>query len=98
MSNAQEKRVNRIAELKGFRLERAGHGKPTAVSTSRTWLRAEGCGPAFVTTSIPFLWRKPKRGLLKQREFYELHHHRYRLSRCIVSQKGLGCGGHQKGP
>ena len=27
MSNAQEKRVNRIAELKGFRLERAGHGK-----------------------------------------------------------------------
>jgi hypothetical protein len=27
MTNAQEKRVNRIAELKGFRLERAGHGK-----------------------------------------------------------------------
>jgi hypothetical protein len=27
MSNAQEKRVNRIAELKGFRLERAGHGR-----------------------------------------------------------------------
>jgi hypothetical protein len=27
MSNAQEKRVNRIAELKGFRLERVGHGK-----------------------------------------------------------------------
>jgi hypothetical protein len=27
MSNAQEKRVNRIAELKGFSLERAGHGK-----------------------------------------------------------------------
>jgi hypothetical protein len=27
MSNAQEKRVNRIAELKGFRLEKAGHGK-----------------------------------------------------------------------
>jgi hypothetical protein len=27
MSNAQEKRVNRVAELKGFRLERAGHGK-----------------------------------------------------------------------
>jgi hypothetical protein len=27
MSNAQEKRVSRIAELKGFRLERAGHGK-----------------------------------------------------------------------
>jgi hypothetical protein len=27
MSNAQEKRVNCIAELKGFSLERAGHGK-----------------------------------------------------------------------
>jgi hypothetical protein len=27
MSNAQEKRVARIAELKGFRLEKAGHGK-----------------------------------------------------------------------
>ena len=27
MTNAQEKRVNRIAELKGFRLEKAGHGK-----------------------------------------------------------------------
>src|ERR1700730_8992426 len=27
MSNAQEKRVNRIAEHKGFRLEKAGHGK-----------------------------------------------------------------------
>ncbi len=27
MTNAQEKRVNRIAELKGFHLERAGHGK-----------------------------------------------------------------------
>jgi hypothetical protein len=26
MTNAQEKRVNRIAELKGFRLEKAGHG------------------------------------------------------------------------
>ena len=27
MTNAQEKRVNRIAELKGFRLEKTGHGK-----------------------------------------------------------------------
>ena len=27
MTNAQEKRVARIAELKGFRLEKAGHGK-----------------------------------------------------------------------
>jgi hypothetical protein len=27
MTNAQEKRVTRIAELKGFRLEKAGHGK-----------------------------------------------------------------------
>jgi hypothetical protein len=27
MTNAQEKRVNRIAELKGFRLEKAGHGR-----------------------------------------------------------------------
>ena len=27
MTNAQEKRVHRIAELKGFRLEKAGHGK-----------------------------------------------------------------------
>ena len=27
MTNAHEKRVNRIAELKGFRLEKAGHGK-----------------------------------------------------------------------
>jgi hypothetical protein len=27
MTYAQEKRVNRTAELKGFRLERAGHGK-----------------------------------------------------------------------
>ena len=27
MSNAQEKRVNRIAERKGFRLDKAGHGK-----------------------------------------------------------------------
>ena len=35
---------------------------------------------------------------VKQREFHELHHHRYKLSRSIVSQKGLGCGGHQKGP
>jgi hypothetical protein len=26
MTNAQEKRVNRIAEHKGFRLEKAGHG------------------------------------------------------------------------
>jgi hypothetical protein len=30
MTNAQEKRVNRIAELKGFRLEKAGHGKGAA--------------------------------------------------------------------
>ena len=27
MSNADEKRVNRIAERKGFHLEKAGHGK-----------------------------------------------------------------------
>jgi hypothetical protein len=27
MTNAQEKRVNRIAELKGFRLEKGGYGK-----------------------------------------------------------------------
>jgi hypothetical protein len=27
MTNAQEKRVTRVAELKGFRLEKAGHGK-----------------------------------------------------------------------
>jgi hypothetical protein len=27
MTKAQEKRVNRIAELKGFRLEKGGHGK-----------------------------------------------------------------------
>jgi hypothetical protein len=27
MTNAQGKRVSRIAELKGFRLEKAGHGK-----------------------------------------------------------------------
>jgi len=27
MTNAQEKRVTRIAELKGFRLEKAGNGK-----------------------------------------------------------------------
>ena len=27
MTNAQEKRVARIAELKSFRLEKAGHGK-----------------------------------------------------------------------
>jgi hypothetical protein len=31
-----------------------------------------------------------------QREFHELHHHRYGLSRGIVSQKGPGCGGYQK--
>jgi hypothetical protein len=33
----------------------------------------------------------------KQVEFYELHHHRNGLSRGIVSQKGIGCGGHKKG-
>jgi hypothetical protein len=33
----------------------------------------------------------------KQREFHGLHHHRYRFSRGIVSQTGLGCGGDQKG-
>lgn len=27
MSNADEKRVNRIAESKGYHLEKAGHGK-----------------------------------------------------------------------
>ena len=27
MTNAQEKRLNRIAESKGFRLDKAGHGK-----------------------------------------------------------------------
>jgi hypothetical protein len=27
MSNADEKRINRIAESKGFHLEKAGHGK-----------------------------------------------------------------------
>ena len=27
MSNAQEKRVNRIDERKGFRLDKVGHGK-----------------------------------------------------------------------
>jgi hypothetical protein len=27
MTNVQEKRVTSIAELKGFRLEKAGHGK-----------------------------------------------------------------------
>ena len=27
MSNADEKRVNRLAERKGFHLEKAGHGK-----------------------------------------------------------------------
>ena len=27
MTNAQEKRLNRIAERKGFRLDKAGHGK-----------------------------------------------------------------------
>jgi hypothetical protein len=27
MTNAQEKRVKRIAEGKGFRLDKAGHGK-----------------------------------------------------------------------
>jgi hypothetical protein len=33
----------------------------------------------------------------KQREFHGLHHHRYRFSRGVVSQTGLGCGGDQKG-
>ena len=64
MSNAQEKRVNRIAELKGFVWKGQDTERATAVSTSWTWLRAGGCGPAFLTTSIPFLWRRPKRGLL----------------------------------
>jgi hypothetical protein len=27
MTNSQEKRLNRIAERKGFRLDKAGHGK-----------------------------------------------------------------------
>jgi hypothetical protein len=27
MTNAEEKRINRIAERKGFRLDKAGHGK-----------------------------------------------------------------------
>jgi len=27
MTNAQEKRLNRIADRKGFRLDKAGHGK-----------------------------------------------------------------------
>jgi hypothetical protein len=27
MTNAQEKHINRIAERKGFRLDKAGHGK-----------------------------------------------------------------------
>ena len=34
MSNADEKRVNRIAERKGFHLEKADTERVTAVSTS----------------------------------------------------------------
>jgi hypothetical protein len=33
----------------------------------------------------------------EQREFHGLHHHRYRFSRGIVSQTGLGSGSNQKG-
>jgi hypothetical protein len=36
MTNAQEKRVNGIAEHKGFRLEKAGHGKGQGCSTLYT--------------------------------------------------------------
>jgi hypothetical protein len=31
----------------------------------------------------------------REREFHELHHHRYGLSWRIITQKGFGCGGDQ---
>ena len=34
----------------------------------------------------------------EEAELHELHHLRDGLSRCSVSQTGLGCGGHQEGP
>jgi hypothetical protein len=58
-----------IASLssKAFVWKREDTEKGTAVSTSWTQLRAGGCVPAFPTTSIPFLWRRLKHGLLGAR-------------------------------
>ena len=69
MTNAQEKRVNRIAAHKGFRLEKAGHGK----GHGRFYIMnvAEG---GRMRSDVPdheysFLWRRPKRGLLNSNDF-----------------------------
>jgi hypothetical protein len=60
MTNAQEKRINGIAERKGFRLDKVGHGK----GHSRL---AEGGRMRSGATSIPLRWRRPRRGLLRAR-------------------------------
>jgi hypothetical protein len=69
MTNAQEKRVNRIAAHKGFRLEKAGHGK----GHGRFYIMnvAEG---GRMRSDVPdheysFLCRRPKRGLLSSNDF-----------------------------
>ena len=54
MSNADEKRVSRIAERNGFRLEKAGHGKGHGRFYIVNPVEGAGCVPASPTTSIPF--------------------------------------------
>ena len=58
MTNALEKRVNRIAAHKGFRLEKAGHGKGHGRFYIMNVAERGGCVPTSPTTSILFLWRQ----------------------------------------
>jgi hypothetical protein len=67
------------------------HNPEQAVPAQSAW-RGKAAIHAVVIFLIGVLELHPK-----QREFHELHHHRYGLGRGVVSQKGLGCGGYQKG-
>ena len=63
MTNAEEKRINRIAERKGFRLDKAGNGKGHGRFYIVNLTEAHGCVPAY-SPRVFLSWRRPRRGLL----------------------------------
>ena len=104
MTNAQEKRVNRVAEHKGFRLEKAGHGKGhgrfyimNVADGGRMRSDVPDHEYSFSLDEAEASCSTVTTSHESAGEFHELHHHWYGLSWGIVSQTRIGCGGHQEG-
>lgn len=67
MSNADEKRVNRIAERKGFRLEKAGHGKAHGRFYIMNLVEGTRMRSGVVDHEYSFRWKKLRPGFVRTR-------------------------------